>query len=125
MTCLNDSHIQALADGEGDARAAAHAAGCARCAERVRARMTLMAGIQRSLDLPVDMPASVSQRVEEIFQPTPEGATTGATRLRVARGVPAFRFELRGRGWIYSAVAVAAATILAVLFIVPAVRKAD
>jgi hypothetical protein len=126
---LNDTQIQALADGEADAAAAAHAASCARCGERLRARATLMSAVQQSLNVPVEMPAPLARRIEEDFRLKAEGTGTGATRLRDAGGVRGPRgFRLQAddrRRWIYSGLAVAAATLLAVLFIVPAVKKAD
>jgi hypothetical protein len=145
MTCLNDSHIQALADGEGSADAERHALECAECAARVQARAALMASIEQSIAVPVSMPVSVAQRVEEIFRLKAEatgtrneaeatgtrneaeaaGSQRGATRLlnTQSRG---FRLQAEGRrGWIYSGLAVAAATLVAVLFITPAIRKPD
>jgi len=117
MTCLNDIRIQALADGEADPAAAAHAASCAHCEERLRARVALMSAVQRSLDVPIDVPPRLAQRVEEGLR------GSGATRLRDDRWL---RSSAEGtRRWIYSGLAVAAATIFAVLFIVPAVKKAD
>ena len=127
MTCLNDIHIQALADGEGSADAKRHALECAGCAARVRARAALMTSIEESVAVPVAMPASVAQSVEEIFRLKAEatGSPQGATRLlnTQSRG---FRLQPEGRrGWIYSGLAVAAATLVAVLFITPAIRKPD
>jgi hypothetical protein len=121
---LNDTQIQALADGEIDAAATAHAASCARCAERVRARAALMSGIERSLDVPIDVPASLARRVDEDLR------SSGATRLRDDRSPSGasrgFRLQAEGRRrWVYSGLAVAAATLLAVIFIVPAVKRAD
>src|SRR5262245_56785277 len=81
------------------------------------------------------MPAALAERVNGIFRlpaakamagPAKLGeggkaeATyrTGPTRLRAS--------NIRGRSrWIYSGFAVVAATLIAVLFIVPAVRKRD
>ena len=134
MTCLNDIQIQALADGEIDAAAAAHAASCARCAERVRDRAALMAGIQRTLDVPIDVSPRLARHVEGIFrlkaEATEAAATSvdaeagrGATRLRGSGG---FRLQAEDRRrWMYSGLAVAAATLLAVIFIVPALKRAD
>jgi hypothetical protein len=115
MTCLNDGQIQALADGEADVAAKDHAAGCAGCAARVRERAARMSAIQRAIDVPVEIPAPLARRVEESFH-------GGATRLRPAEGT---RLQAGRRGWLYSGLAVAAATLAAVLFVVPAVRKAD
>ena len=105
MTCLNDSHIQALADGEGGAEARRHALECADCAARVEARSALMASIVGAIDVPVAVPAPLTRRIEESFR------HGGATRLRATE---------RGWGWIYGGLGVAAATLIAVLFIVPA-----
>jgi hypothetical protein len=131
MTCLNDSHIQALADGELLPDAAQHAATCARCAARVRERRLLMAAIEQSIAAPVAVPAPLARRVEESFRLKAEatGRHEGATRLRESRGFGtttsrSFRLQAEGK-WLYSGLAVAAATLVAVLFIVPAVRKPD
>ncbi len=110
MTCLNDSHIQALADGERLPEAAAHAASCARCAERIQERRVLMAAVTRAIDVPVAVPPTLARSVEESLR---QG---GATRLRT---------QERGRGWLYGGLGVAAATVIAVLFIAPAVRKPE
>src|SRR5258708_26376609 len=125
MTCLNDSHIQALADGEGSVDAQRHARECTGCAVRVQARAALMASIAQAIDVPAALPGPLAQRVDEIFRLKAEatGSQRGATRLlnTQSRG---FRLQAEGRrGWIYSGLAVAAATIIAVLFIAPAVRK--
>jgi hypothetical protein len=146
MTCLNDSHIQALADGEPLPDAAQHAATCARCAARVRERRLLMGAIEQSIAVPVAVPAPLARKVEETFRLKAEatgrpgeatGRQQGATRLRESRGfrttIPgsfrptnsgSFRLQAEGK-WLYSGLAVAAATAIAVLFIVPAVRKPD
>jgi hypothetical protein len=138
MTCLNDSHIQALADGEPLPDAAAHAAGCAACAARVRDRQALMATLTSAVNGPALMPAPVQERVA--FRLTAEttgfgGAETigfggaegtrlqGGTRLRTAD--PRGSRLQAGRRWIFSGLAVAAATIIAVLFVAPAIRKPD
>jgi hypothetical protein len=126
MTCLNDSHIQALADGEPLPEATQHAATCARCAARVRERRLLMGAIEQSIAVPVAVPAPLAQKVEETFRLKAEatgrpaeamGRQEGATRLRASRPGT--------RRWLYSGLAVAAVTAIAVLFIVPAVRKPD
>jgi hypothetical protein len=109
MTCLNDIQIQALADGEEDGPARAHAAGCAPCAARVRERQALMLDISRSIDVPVAIPGPAARRVQESLR-------QGATRLRAP--------EPR-RGWLYGGLGVAAATIVAVLFVAPAIRQPD
>jgi hypothetical protein len=138
MTCLNDSHIQALADGERDDEAARHASACAHCAGRLRERERTMAAIRQSIDVPVGVPAPLARSVEEIFRRKAEATRTrngavdasearGATRLLPthSRGFRLPWAEL-GRGqaegrrrWVYSGIAVAAATLVAVLFIAP------
>jgi hypothetical protein len=110
MICLNDSHIQALADGEGSAEARRHALECAACAARVEARATRMAAIEQAIDPPVALPPALAERVDGVFR---QG---GATRLRA---------ETHGRRWVYSGLAVAAATLIAVVFITPALRKPE
>jgi hypothetical protein len=131
MTCLNETHIQALADGEGSAEARQHARECADCAARLQARSVLMASIAASIDPPVAMPASLARQVEESFRPKAEAtrAQAGATRLRESPGFrlsPASRgFRLQAEGkWIYG-LGVAAATLIAILFVAPAIRKGD
>ena len=134
MTCLNDSHIQALADGEGSADARRHALECAPCAARVQARASLMAAIEQSIDVPVGVPAPLAERVNFRLKAEATGTRNGAeatgtghgaTRLREndSRG---FRLQAEGRRrWLYSGLGVAAATVIAVLFIAPAIRKPD
>jgi hypothetical protein len=102
---LNDEQLQALADGEGPAGDRAHAAACAACGVRLRDRTALMASVAGALNPAIDLPPGVEDRV-----------FGGATRLRRAQPGPA--------RWIYTGAAIAA-TLVAVLFIVPAVRKSD
>ncbi len=113
MTCLNDIQIQALADGEAGADAGRHALECAACAARVKARAALMASIERSIDVPVNVPASLARSIEGSFGAGIKEAR-GATRLLAT--------DSRGK-WLYSAAAVAAATLIAVLFIAPAIKQ--
>jgi hypothetical protein len=129
MTCLNDIQIQALADGEADPAAAAHAAGCADCARRLRDRVALMGSIERSLDVPVPVPSPLVHRVDEAFRLKAEATgsgesfRSGATRLRDSRG---FHLQVEAsRRWIYSSLGVAAATLVAVIFLLPAIRESD
>jgi hypothetical protein len=111
MTCLNDIQIQALADGEATAEAARHAAECPTCGARLRDRERAMTAIRQTLDVPVGVPVHLAQRVDDVFRlPWPEqgrGQAEGKAR------------------WIYSGLAVAAATLIAVLFITPVVRGPD
>jgi hypothetical protein len=162
MTCLNDIHIQALADGEAAPEAARHAAGCARCGERLRERIELMGTIRRTIDLPVEVPRALADAVDGIFRLKAEatgnqaqatGNQGGATRLRQphdlseSRGLRlsprgfglfprsggfrlfsrsgSFRLQAEGHHrWIY-ALGAAAATVVAVLFIAPALKSPD
>jgi hypothetical protein len=138
MNCLNDAQLQALADGEGRDADRSHAASCAACGARLRARAALMAAIERTLNPAVDLPASFRLKTEatDTLRATAEAGEwrrtaeaeegQGATRLR-----PSFhdsgRFRLQAEGtrrWIYTAAAIAAA-VIGVLFIMPAIRKAD
>lgn len=114
MTCLNDIQIQALADGEGAPEAARHAAECPACAARLRERERAMLAIRSAIDVPVGVPAALAQRIDGALANAP---APGATRLRAAPGSP--------RGWIYSGLAAAAATIIAVLFIAPVIKGPD
>jgi hypothetical protein len=123
--CLNDIQIQGVVDGEAGAAARAHVATCGACAARVARRQQQIAEIERTLNAPAAMPPALVERIDGILTAgAKEGsAGQGATRLRDRRG---FRTHADGRRrWIYSGFAVAAATIVAVLFVVPAVRKHD
>jgi hypothetical protein len=125
--CLNDIQIQAVVDGEAVAAERAHVATCGACAARVARRQQQIAEVEQTLNAPVAMPAALAQRVEELFLPDGEAADRargrGATRLRDRRGI-GLQSEGRRR-WIYSGFAVAVATLVAILFIVPALRKRD
>jgi hypothetical protein len=104
MQCVNDERLQALADGEGTPAERAHVAACEACATRLHARAALMTSIEAALNPSIDPPAGLQERV-----------FGGATRLRAAE---------TPRRWTYPAAAVAA-TMVAVLFIVPAVRRSE
>ena len=124
MTCLNDIQIQALADGEGTPEAARHAAACTPCAARLRDRERTMIAIHDAIDVPVALPAPLARRIDDALRPPstlpgPGAAAPvpgGATRLRADAGSG-------GRRWIYSGLAAAAATLIAVLFVAPALRR--
>jgi hypothetical protein len=116
MACLKSDHIQALADGEGTDELRAHVASCETCAGRVRERAALMAQMSAELNPPaVEMPSGSFR-----LKPEAPSADSGATRLRgplaPARST---------RGWIFGAAAVALATIVAILFVAPAIREGD
>jgi hypothetical protein len=128
---LNDHHIQALADAEGTAEMRQHAASCAACGARLRARIALMEDIERSLDVPIEMPAALAEAVNVGLKADATHAAdanrtqaAGATRLlpNAGRGL---RLEAEGsRRWIY-AVSAVAATLAGVLFVAPALRTRD
>jgi len=114
MHCLNDTEIQLLADGEAADEIRRHAATCASCGARVRERRALMAQMGETLNPPVAVPPVIASRLN-------------AESLR-AQGSTRLRDDLRpaaGRKWLYGSLAVAAATLLAVLFVAPTVRKND
>jgi hypothetical protein len=120
MTCLNDHHIQALADGEGTADMRQHASLCESCGEKLRARIALMEDIETSLHVPLEVPSALAARIEAART---EGTPHGATRL-VRHQPGGFRLRAASRGWIYG-MSVAAATLIAVLFVAPALRTRD
>ncbi|HTM27196.1 MAG TPA: hypothetical protein VL225_18485 [Vicinamibacterales bacterium] len=129
MTCLNDIQIQALVDGEGTAEARQHAASCPACAARAHERTQQMTDLEAALDVPIAMPPRLEQRVEETFrfEADATGSERGATRLRtdaggVWRGAPGLSLQAEGRRWAYSGVAVAAATLIAVLIVAPMMK---
>jgi hypothetical protein len=114
MDCLNDIHIQALADGEASDEIRRHAAVCASCGGRLRQRQALLAQMSGTLNPPVDLPPAVASRLS-----VESMRTHGSTRLRdEPRPAVAPR-------WIYGSLALAAATLIAVLFVAPAVQKND
>ena len=114
MTCLNETHIQALADGESLPDAAAHAATCATCAARVLERRVLMGAIALSIGVTGAMPAPLVASVEASLR------RGGATRLRESRN----RRLRAAHTWGYG-IGLAAATLIAILFVTPALRKGD
>ena len=124
MTCLNDSHIQALADGEGSAELRAHVASCAGCGARLRDRETMMRELADALAPPAPMPPALVQAVD--FRLKAEATRpAGATRLR-PRDSRGFRLQAEGpRRWLYGGLGIAAATILAVLFVAPMLRTRE
>jgi hypothetical protein len=116
--CLTDIQIQAVVDGEAGVAERAHVATCGACAARVARRQQQIAELEQTLNPPGVIPASLAGRVEASLR-----GGHGATRLRDDR--PSVRLQPEGRRWIYSGFAVVAATLIAVLFIVPLVRKHD
>lgn len=120
MTCLNDIHIQALADGEGTDAMRAHVAGCDGCAHRLRDREAALAELRGAVDPAVNVPAALAARIRTGLE-SHGTRVDGATRLRGATGASVHP----ERKWLYGALAVAAATLVAVVFVAPAIRKTD
>jgi hypothetical protein len=122
MSCLNDAQIQSMADGEAVVRDKdalhAHVTSCARCQTRVREREIVVRAIAEALSHPADLPPDMRARVERALA---EGATSGATRLRDTRGA-GWPWMQPSRRALWSAGAVAAATLVAVVFVAPLVR---
>ena len=124
MTCLNDSHIQALADGEGAADLRRHADGCPRCQARIRERQALMAAVGESLAVPLTLPVTTANRVDDLLRPA-AAQPGGATRL-LERDTRGLRLPADGaRGWLYGGLGVAAATLVAVLVVAPMIRQPE
>jgi hypothetical protein len=117
MECLNSIQIQAVADGEAGAAERAHVATCGACAARVARRQQQISELGRTLNASAGVPPSLAKRVDAAFG----AGAAGATRLRPET----YGAGTSGRRWVYSGFAVAAATLVAVVFIVPAVRKRD
>lgn len=123
MKCLSESEVQALADneapstGSGRARAdaAAHAAACARCEERVQEQRRRMSAMERAVAEPAALPGAAADRVQRAIL-TGSGAR-GATRLR---DTAPRRPMWHRAGWSTAAVVVAA--VVALVFVVPAIR---
>jgi hypothetical protein len=105
----------------------------------VRERRLLMAAVEREIGVPVAVPPSLARSVEESFRLEAEARRLGSEATRPAGATRLLTHKARGfrlpwaepgRGqaegkWIYSGLAVAAATVIAVLFIMPAIRKRD
>jgi hypothetical protein len=111
MKCLNDAQIQAIVDREAAGTLREHADSCARCGERVRERAALAAAVVQAMNEPARLPAGVNHRVRRALS---QESSAGATRLRSGASV---RRSPR-RAW-WSAAAVAAATLIAVVFVAP------
>ncbi len=115
MSCLNDPQIQSIVDGEAAGDVRAHLASCARCQRRVREHETVMQAIGQAMSMPADLPPDTRLRVERTLA---DASTAGATRLRAHR---AARWSWPRALW--SAGAVAAATLIAVVFVAPTINS--
>lgn len=114
MKCLNDAQIQAVVDNEATADIQTHAASCARCGDKVRERGRLTAAILGALSVPAQIPPGAVHRIDRALA---EGTGAGATRLRELQPTSG-----RWRTAVWSGGAVAAATLIAVLVVAPALR---
>ena len=128
MSCLNDPHIQALADGEGTAAMRQHVAECSQCTARLRSREALMDAMRNAVLPEVPIPAALARDMHFRLTASQHADTAappaGATRL-LTQHTRGFRGQTEGaRRWIY-AVSVAAATLIVVLFVAPVVRQRD
>ncbi len=113
MRCLTDVEIQAAADNEAPADAMAHAAECRRCKELVDERRRRLAALEHAIAERTAVPSAAAGRIERAILAGQPAA--GATRLRDVTPRPIWQRA----GW--SAAAVVAA-VVALVFIVPAVR---
>jgi len=114
MKCLNDAQIQAVVDREAADDLRQHAESCAHCGDRVRGRQALAAAVVDAINAPAGIPPGVSRRVQVALS---EGSSPGATRLRAA-AAPA----RSSRPALWTVAAVAAATLVAVVFVAPIVK---
>ena len=114
MKCLNDAQIQAVVDREAADDLRQHAELCAHCGDRVRGRQALAAAV-------VDAIMCSGRNSARHQPPRPGGAVgriePGATRLRAA-AAPA----RSSRPALWTVAAVAAATLVAVVFVAPIVK---
>ena len=113
MKCLDDAQVQALVDNEAADDVRAHAASCEGCAARLEKRRTVIDAALLALDIPAPV-ATLQRRVE---QAVVSSAPRGATRLRETAAPPG-----RWRRAAWSGAAVAVATVVVVLFVVPMVK---
>jgi hypothetical protein len=114
MKCLTDAQIQAVADREAADDVRQHAESCGPCGDRVGARQALAAAVVAAINTPAVVPPGVSRRVHLTLS---EGSSAGATRLKA--GVAPGGSSRRA---LWAMAAVAAATLIAVVFIAPLVR---
>ena len=114
MKCLTDAQIQAVVDREAADDIRQHAESCVPCGDRVGARQALAAAVVAAINTPAVVPPGVSRRVHLALS---EGSSAGATRLKA--GVAPGGSSRRA---LWAMAAVAAATLIAVVFIAPLVR---
>jgi hypothetical protein len=113
MRCLSSAQIQAVADGEALSAEQQHAGTCDICGRRVGERQAQIAQLRAGAA--VEMPASLAQRIDAAL--TAGSGASGATRLRE---------QPTTMNWwrpAWGTAAVAAATLIAVLFVAPLLKE--
>ncbi len=107
--CLTDEELQAIADREAGPDGSAHVERCQRCAERLAARVRLIARVVDAAgrdELPSGLRGAIGARLDN--------ATRGATTLRPVR---------RMRLWAWGIPLTAAAAIAFFVYVVPGVDR--
>jgi len=108
--CLTDDQLQAIADHEAPADHVSHADQCQRCAERLAARVRLMARIEDaagSAELPTRARSAI---LTQLANTTAAGATT-------------LRPVGRGWRWAWTIPVAAAALILLFVYVIPGIDR--
>jgi hypothetical protein len=114
MRCLTDAEIQAVVDREAPEDVRTHAETCVRCRDRVRERETLANALAQIINMSASVPPAVRRRVQLALSNL---SSAGATRLRAGADPGGSR-----RRALWSMAAVAAATVIAVVFVAPMVK---
>jgi hypothetical protein len=108
--CLSDSDLQSIADHDARPDHVAHAQACARCGERLAARIRLISRVVDAAGTG-DLPDGVRQAVRARLAGTPAG---GATTLRPIRSVPK---------WAWATPLAIAAAIALVAIVLPGLDR--
>ena len=108
--CLTDDELQALADREAPSADVAHAEQCRRCAERLAARLRLIARVEAGAGSG-DVPDATRRAIlTQLARTTAVGATT-------LRPVP------HVRRWVWAIPLVAAAAIALFAYVIPGIDR--
>ncbi len=108
--CLTDDELQAVADHEAGSNDARHAEQCQQCAERLAARVRLIARVEEGVgtaELPRDGRHAI---MAQLARTTAAGATT-------------LRPERRGRRWAWAIPLAAAAAIALFVYVIPGIDR--
>jgi len=108
--CLTDDQLQAIADREAPSEHVSHAEQCQRCAERLAARVRLMARIEDATGIDELPGAARSAMLAQLARTTAAGATT----LRPVRRV---------RRWAWAIPLAAAAAIALLVYVIPGIDR--